>query len=95
MRSTNELPVWDDERILALRPARPAVDPWHARIDAREVPVVVAEIPYVGNLLKGLTEGWAQAIAIGLVGLSVWVFGLRRILYQPPSPALVGAAMTD
>ena len=76
--------------------ANPAVDPWHARIDAKEVPVAVAAIPYVGNLLKGLTEGWAQAIAIGLVGLSVWLFGLRRILYQPPpGPALVGAAMTE
>jgi radical SAM enzyme (TIGR01210 family) len=29
MRSTSELPQWDDAWVLSRRPARPAVDPWH------------------------------------------------------------------
>jgi radical SAM enzyme (TIGR01210 family) len=28
MRSTSELPLWDDRWVLSHRPARPAVDPW-------------------------------------------------------------------
>jgi len=58
--------------------ANKTADPWHAKITARDVSVVIGSIPVVGRVLVGL-RGSGQ-IALALVGLLMVAFACVRWL---------------
>ncbi|MGH9081568.1 MAG: hypothetical protein ACRDYE_16090 [Acidimicrobiales bacterium] len=59
-------------------------DPWHARLEAATVPIVVATQPWVGRLIVGL-RGPVHVALVVLGGLVVAVSGSRWLL-RPPRP---------
>jgi len=68
--------------------ANQVTDPWHARLTAHTVPVVVATVPWLGRLMAGI-RGPIQLVLIIVGGLVVAVSGARWILGSPPpTPAV-------
>ena len=61
--------------------ANKAPDPWHAQLTSKDIPQVVATVPWVGRLMVGL-RGPVQLALIVVGGLVVAVSGTRRILYS-------------
>ena len=60
-----------------LRNANPAADRWHARIDARRVPVVIASVPDVGRLITWIHGRAIRAALLCVLGLLVTGAGAR------------------
>ncbi len=70
--------------------ANPAPDPWHVRLASARVPVVVASLPWVGRLMVGVS-GPVHLILMLVGGLTVGVYGTRRILRPTSRPPTVGS----
>jgi len=67
--------------------ANKAVDPWHAKITARDVSVVIGSLPGIGRLLVGL-RGSGQIVLAGAGILMVSIACVRWLLTpstRPPS----------
>jgi signal peptidase I len=67
--------------------ANPLADPWHARIDARRVPVVVAAVPTLGRVLVWIHGRALRAVLLALLGLLVTGVGTRMVTSNLRSPS--------
>jgi signal peptidase I len=67
--------------------ANPVADPWHARIDARRVPVVVATVPALGRVLVWIHGRAIRAVLLALLGLLVTGVGTRMFTSNLRSPS--------
>ena len=63
--------------------ANPAADKWRARLDQAQVPVVVATVPHVGNVLLSAQNPLPRAIFTALFGLSLTATSVVWILRTP------------
>jgi len=65
--------------------ANRTVDPWHAKIVAPDVSVVIGSVPGIGSLLVGI-HGSGQILLAMLGGLLIAWAGVRWILGTPARP---------
>lgn len=72
--------------------ANPTADKWRARLDQKQVPVVVATVPHVGGALLWAQNPLHRAIFVALFGLSLTTVSVIWVLRAPtqvfgPTPA--------
>jgi signal peptidase I len=73
--------------------ANPAPDHWRATLNQDQVPVVVATVPYAGNVLLWTQNPVQRALFTALFGLAVTGASVRWIL-RAPSPAQTSPSPT-
>ena len=59
-------------------------DPWRMRLESKTVPVVVAEVPWLGWVMVDFQSRWAHVLLIGGIDLGICLAGATAILRGPP-----------
>jgi len=60
--------------------ANPEPDAWHLQIEAKTVPQVVAEVPFVGTLMVAAGRKWVHVAILLMTGLAFCAGGVRVLL---------------